>query len=209
VVTEYAWDSSSCDPCPGPTLDPNDLATLGADVIAATYQDVNTWGMTLTRLHARYGTDVEDDLVFRAVEAIDGGRGLPDTQGKLDPTVNKGAYVNNFQARYVIRHPWTGEVRCDNPQRGRWGGPPPEQQIVDPGTRAATDLAFAPRGEASLSDLVADDVPAIGVLASKGTQLPPPVRSTRGCGCSTGAGGASSAVLLLVVGAGLVRRRRQ
>ena len=30
VVTEYAWDAGTCDPCPGPTLDGNDLATLGA-----------------------------------------------------------------------------------------------------------------------------------------------------------------------------------
>jgi hypothetical protein len=33
VVTEYAWDASTCDPCPGPTLDGSDLATFGADVL--------------------------------------------------------------------------------------------------------------------------------------------------------------------------------
>ncbi|MBK9266831.1 MAG: DUF2330 domain-containing protein [Polyangiaceae bacterium] len=33
IVTEYAWDASTCDPCPGPTLSPNDLATLGMDVL--------------------------------------------------------------------------------------------------------------------------------------------------------------------------------
>ena len=33
VVTEYSWDSATCDPCPGPTLDSSDLATLGADVM--------------------------------------------------------------------------------------------------------------------------------------------------------------------------------
>jgi len=33
VVTEYSWDASTCDPCPGPTLFPNDFATLGADVL--------------------------------------------------------------------------------------------------------------------------------------------------------------------------------
>jgi hypothetical protein len=33
VVTEYAWDASSCDPCPSPTLTPQELATLGADVL--------------------------------------------------------------------------------------------------------------------------------------------------------------------------------
>ncbi len=33
VVTEYAWDAGACDPCPGPTLDGRDVATLGADVL--------------------------------------------------------------------------------------------------------------------------------------------------------------------------------
>jgi hypothetical protein len=33
VVTEYAWDASTCDPCPGPALQPADFATLGADVV--------------------------------------------------------------------------------------------------------------------------------------------------------------------------------
>ncbi|MGZ5970469.1 MAG: DUF2330 domain-containing protein [Polyangiales bacterium] len=33
VVTEYAWESSSCDPCPTPPLDDNDVATLGGDVL--------------------------------------------------------------------------------------------------------------------------------------------------------------------------------
>ena len=47
VVTEYAWDSGSCDPCPGPTLDGNDLATFGDDVIAKRYRP--TGGYTLTR----------------------------------------------------------------------------------------------------------------------------------------------------------------
>jgi MYXO-CTERM domain-containing protein len=207
VVTEYSWDSSSCDPCPGPVLEPDDLATLGADVIASTYRDVNPYGMVLTRLHARYGTDVKDDLVFRAVAAIEGGRGTPDAQGKLDPTVRTDHGVNNFQARYVIRHPWTGTVACDNPVRGRWGGPPPSEQIAT-GTQAATDLAFAPRGDLALTEMVADDVPEIGVLASEGNRLTPPVRSARGCGCTTGAGSSSAVLLVLVVG-GLLRRRRR
>jgi hypothetical protein len=33
VVTEYSWDASSCDPCPGPTLSQADFATLGADAL--------------------------------------------------------------------------------------------------------------------------------------------------------------------------------
>jgi hypothetical protein len=33
VVTEYSWDASTCDPCPGPALSPSDLASLGGDVM--------------------------------------------------------------------------------------------------------------------------------------------------------------------------------
>jgi hypothetical protein len=33
VVTEYAWDSSTCDPCPTPPLTPAELLLLGMDVI--------------------------------------------------------------------------------------------------------------------------------------------------------------------------------
>ncbi len=33
IVTEYAWDASTCDPCPGPALTSSDLITLGADVV--------------------------------------------------------------------------------------------------------------------------------------------------------------------------------
>ena len=32
VVTEYAWQATNCDPCPGPVLSSSDLLTLGADV---------------------------------------------------------------------------------------------------------------------------------------------------------------------------------
>ncbi|MBZ0232933.1 MAG: DUF2330 domain-containing protein, partial [Deltaproteobacteria bacterium] len=123
VVTEYAWDSSTCDPCPGPTLDQNDLATLGGDVLAATYKDLSLWGMTLTRLHARYGAEVADDLVFRAVEPLEGGRGTPDAEGKIESGA-RASGTNTFQGRYIILHPWTGAIACESPARGRWGGPP-------------------------------------------------------------------------------------
>lgn len=33
VVTEYSWQASSCDPCPGPTLRPEDFNAVGADQI--------------------------------------------------------------------------------------------------------------------------------------------------------------------------------
>jgi len=203
VVTEYAWDSGSCDPCPGPTLDPNDLATLGADVIASTYHDVNSYGMTLTRLHARYGKEVTSDLVFRAVEPIVGGRGIPDARGALPVELERSG-SNSFQGRYVILHPWEGALSCASPQRGRWGGPP-GQQLAAP--TPATNLAFAPRGQADLGTMVTA-VPKIGLLESKGQTLPIPVRQPQGCGCQA-QGGAASAGALVVLGFVLRRRRRR
>ncbi len=203
VVTEYSWDAGSCDPCPGPTLDGNDLATLGADIIGATYKDTEYASYTLTRLHARYGKDVKDDLVFRAVKPIEGGRGVPDAKGEVPIAVNQDVYTNNFQGRYMILHPWAGEVACESPQRGRWGGPPDGSQIAT----SATNLAFQPRGQVQLANLVAQDVPEIGVMSSGAVTPPTPLRKPQGCGgCATG--GASGALAALGI-LGLVRRRRR
>jgi len=204
VVTEYSWDSGSCDPCPGPTLDGNDLMTLGADVLGNTYKDVQPYGFTLTRLHARYGKEVKDDLVFRAVQPIEGGRGIPAANGAMDMQVHVDAGANNFQGRYVILHPWDGPVACTAPQRGRWGGPHGNQQI---GTQAATNLAFAPRG-ANLASFVAGDVPGVGVLSSGGAKLPNPLRQPQGCGCRA-EGGAQGLVGFAVLGLFVMRRRRR
>ncbi len=53
VLTEYAWDSSSCDPCPTTPLQPNEMEQLG---IPGGYGVV-------TRLHARYTNKLfKDDL---------------------------------------------------------------------------------------------------------------------------------------------------
>jgi MYXO-CTERM domain-containing protein len=202
VVTEYAWQANSCDPCPGPVLDPDDLATFGADVIDRAYKGIDPMSFTLTRLHARYGRDLGNDLVFRAVNPIVGGRGIPDASGNL-PTDVVADGENNFQGRYVILHPWTGAITCAAPDRGTWGGPP-GQQIA---TQAATNLAFVPRGKVQLASLVARDVPAIGVIASHGIALPPPLHKPLGCGCRTGGAGslAGAGVIALVV----LRRRRR
>jgi hypothetical protein len=172
VVTEYAWDARSCDPCPVPPLSPSDLATLGADVLPGAMGDQQAgppqsgpgmagppsrWrpsfgpGFIMTRLHARYSRDaLGEDLVFRAAPPIAGGREFMGENGKLERGHIKSG-SNNFQARYAVRHPWKGPITCANPVRGRWGGPPnagPAQP------RPATDLAFAPRGEVKLASFV-------------------------------------------------------
>ena len=265
VVTEYSWDAMSCDPCPGPTLDYSELATLGQDVLftpmpkasakpapdagskvkppagsddpldlivepepaarpAPPPPPPNDFSGTfvLTRLHARYGPeDMKDDLVFKKAGPIVGGR-EQHYDGKLEER-SRPDYTNNFQARYIIRHAWTGAVKCKSPQYGRWGGPPAGKDR--PQTMAAKDTAFAPRGKQALEVMVAADVPEIDVRAktaavstgrtagagadgdkkdsSKGD------KKKKGCGCdSTSAGGALPLLASIFALSWLWRRRR-
>jgi hypothetical protein len=197
VITEYAWDANTCDPCPGPTLSYQDLATLGADVLpdveevpapppptrsgpgarpspgpspALERPTARRWrpsGFVLTRLHARYSKDtLGDDLVFKEAPAIAGGREVRSDGKTLEQGAVKDSGVNNFQGRYAIRHPWKGPVECKEPRHGIWGGPP-TGAATQP--RAATNVAFAPRGGTALASYLAQDVPELGV---KG-QAPP------------------------------------
>ncbi|MBA2541089.1 MAG: DUF2330 domain-containing protein, partial [Deltaproteobacteria bacterium] len=151
VVTEYAWDASTCDPCPGPQLDGSDFMTLGADVISPNQPDDSRprkrgrfgGGYVLTRLHARYGKELLNDLIFKAAPPIAGGREHIVANNELEHGAQSSS-INNFQARYAIRHPWRGAITCPNPRRGIWGEPPSGAQIAKP--QGATDIAFAPRG---------------------------------------------------------------
>jgi MYXO-CTERM domain-containing protein len=239
VVTEYAWQATTCDPCPGPALNYHDFMTLGADVITSTEEDdmprpkgrgmrppIGGGGnFVLTRLHARYGKDIKDDLVFKAAPPIVGGREfvVDETTHKLEEG-SKPADTNNFQGRYAIRHPWTGEVKCDKPQRGIWGGP----NGGSPQTKPALDLAFAPRGQVQLAAaIVPQDVPEIGMKGGVLEQYaPPPMapqtsapappdykppKSERGCGCQTSDPAGLLPVLgvLLIFRPGMRRRRRK
>ena len=204
VITEYAWDASSCDPCPGPTLDESDFTVLGRDVIAG--QPGAYDGLVLTRLHARYGKDgAPNDLVFKAARPIAGGREERDEQGRLEERAHPDG-INNFQGRYAIRHAWTGPVQCANPVRGVWGGPPNGDEIA---IQPATKLGLAPRGKVQLPSLLAQDVPEVGVKAAPlpgggGFQSKP-----QGCGCTTDdAGGLAGGFALAGLVILFVRRRR-
>jgi uncharacterized protein (TIGR03382 family) len=203
VVTEYAWDASTCDPCPLPALTYNELATLGADVLNAgdapppppspppggraprppsglpgkpsgpvmpgspmmRRGGFRPSGFVITRLHARYTKEsLGEDLVFRAAPAIMGGREQRGPEGRLEERSRPSEYANNFQARYAVRHPWTGPVACETPRRGRWGGPPPGV-AGDNRPKPALGLAFAPRNM-QLASFLRSDAPELGVTAA-------------------------------------------
>lgn len=229
VVTEYAWDASTCDPCPGPALSGADLKTLGADVLPSASPFPS--GFVVTRLHARYGKEsLGEDLVFRAAPPIVGGREVRTNGTDLEHGASASS-LNNFQGRYAIRHPWGGPIECKNPVRNRWGGPPAGKPGPT-GPTPATNLAFVKR-DAKLASFVRSTIPELDVkgegapVSSVGTKpeagsvaandagapaspYDPKTSPSKGCGgCASGeSGGARGAFALAALVLAFVRRRR-
>ena len=92
VFLEYAWvvvpNTPSCDPCVAPYLTPAELRSLGAFWI--TTAPGPPGDAMLTRLHLRYDNrHFPEDLV------------LHETADRV-----------NWQARYVLHHPWRGAQEC-------------------------------------------------------------------------------------------------
>jgi hypothetical protein len=212
VVTEYAWGATKCDPCPTSPLNDEDLAAFGGSLFPA--QDLSAGinaSFVLTRLHARYEKDaLGEDLVFRAAPPITGGREVRDANGGLEQGVGHGG-INNFQARYAMRHAWSGAVECANPRRGVWG----LQTRAEP----AQNVAFVEdRESVSLESFLGDALPQ-GEAVSPRWVLPPmisPPPTSGGCaGCRVGEGESDGGAgdqrgisfLAMVAAAALARRR--
>ena len=94
VFTEYAWDISWCDPCAGAPMTNSELSELGARWIGGDDNSRFAYGQGanayVTRLHVRYdAAHFPEDLAL--IETHD---------------------RENFQVRYVLRHPWRGPATC-------------------------------------------------------------------------------------------------
>jgi len=98
VFLEYAWDMAWCDPCAADPLNRDELRELGVFWLDAGDEVANrsvrrpspAQNVYVTRLHLRYTADTfPEDLAFQQT----GDR-------------------QNFQGRYVMRHPWRGESDC-------------------------------------------------------------------------------------------------
>lgn len=94
VFLEYAWDMAWCDPCAADPLSGDELRRLGvfwiggkgSGIAPSAAQDV-----FVTRLHVSYDSKhFPEDLVLQET----GDR-------------------QNYQGRYIIRHPWQGATSCD------------------------------------------------------------------------------------------------
>jgi hypothetical protein len=98
VFLEYAWDMSWCDPCAADPLSADELRRLGVFWMNDRRNERVAPGpaqnVFVTRLHLSYDRDhFPEDLVFQET----GDR-------------------QNYQGRYVIRHPWKGAINCDASQ---------------------------------------------------------------------------------------------
>jgi hypothetical protein len=92
VFLEYAWDMGWCDPCAADPLSREQLRQLGVFWLdePAEPSRSSSANVFLTRLHVRYDdAHFPEDLVFQET-----------------------ADRENFQGRYVMRHPFTGEISC-------------------------------------------------------------------------------------------------
>jgi hypothetical protein len=221
VITEYSWDANTCDPCPVPALEPEELMTLGQDVLGQGDRGY-FGGMVLTRLHARYTKEsLGEDLVFRTAQPIVGGREF--LIGDHVERSSRPDSVNNFQGRYIIRHKWEGPIACENPIRGGWGGPPGGQP---PRASAATDTAFVDRNAISLGQVIREAIPELELVPGQatppaapeataaGTPAARPVPAEGGCASCTvpraslGLGSFAAAAIVIAFLVRITRRRR-
>jgi len=84
---EYAWDMGSCDPCSADPLNPEELRQAGVFWLDSTVSP----RVFISRIHVRYSRDrFPEDLMFQE-------------------TSNS----QFFQGRYILRHPFTGEMQCE------------------------------------------------------------------------------------------------
>jgi len=93
VFLEYAWDMTWCDPCAADPLSGEELRSLGVfwlEPQGRPGRGPQAQNVFLTRLHVRYDeAHFPEDLLFQ------------ETSDRA-----------NFQARYILRHPWTGQDEC-------------------------------------------------------------------------------------------------
>jgi hypothetical protein len=90
VFLEYAWDMSWCDPCAADPLSADELKKLGAFWLDGAPSGAPGQNAFVTRMHVRYDREhFPEDLMLQET-----------------------ADTENFQGRYVLRHPFTGRIAC-------------------------------------------------------------------------------------------------
>lgn len=182
------------------------------------------WGgdpRVITRLHYRYEPGgLGEDLVFRAATPMEGGREFG-TDGDELSAGAASSRINNFQARYAIRHEWEGPIECDEPRRGMWSGQPPEGPApatvgagrTEPGEeiQLSSFIVNARGFEVSAAPQNGAAEPAEAEAANDAPEasqtLLPAVNDSDDDGCSVGAAGSHSIWMLALAMFWIARRR--
>jgi hypothetical protein len=181
-----------------------DLLSLGGDRFywnkgstSDTVTTKNPSDFILTRLHLRYGASTGDRLELEPAKPIEGG------DEKAAPGARPGEY-NHFQARYVIRHPWTVKLSCPKPERGRWETHNADTPILGPvpSSRDPNVVARALGPDVALDKLELVVTPP-NWAPPKPVEAAPAPKKAGGC-CDAGGDPSLAPALLL-----LLRRRRR
>jgi len=278
-VYEYAWHSKGCgEPCPNEPLLPNELLTLGGDVLeeqtvpleerepappAETDEEKKAFAEELkamkpaersqakkdreaerkelarrkallerqnyivSRFHYRFdaATMKKDVEVGPAAHQIHGGTDLPQGQRHelpLEVVEEKQPGVpSKFQIRFNHFFPWDGMIKCEKPERWRWGKRWRHKRVWNK-IWMGVDLAYKRRDEIAANEVVMSRIPALGLGEIRPRAAPSAAPSASadsggargGCGCRaadtrlapTSSVLAGAALLGL---AGLRRRRRR
>jgi hypothetical protein len=173
----------------------------------------------VTRLHHRYGKDnlPKDPEIGPAAGGVEGGAQIPKgKQAEISSEV-KPAKHTRLQTRYLFFHPWKGMMKCERPDRWRWGKSPRTYR----GLRkiwVAEDLAEKDRKRIKPAEVVQTPVAALGLPgvtpnADGGTDAgtaEADKKDSKGCGCrQVGRAGDSGCAAFLILFAGLALHRRR
>lgn len=172
----------------------------------------------VTRLHHRFDAASlpKDPEIGPAAQHLEGGAFLPKGPDGEISTEIKPAKQSRMQTRYLFFHPWKGMMKCEKPERWRWGKPPRTYR----GLRkiwVAEDLAQRDRKRLKPAEVVKTAVPALGLTVA--AEVPEggadggsedDTKKQDSCGCSVpGAPAGPPVSALLLAGALALRAGRR
>lgn len=174
----------------------------------------------LSRLHYRYDAAAlpEDPKIGPASSGATGGVALPNGPKMEIDTSVKSTPASRLEIRYNNYHPWVPVIKCDHPERGKWGKSPPDYRGLRK-TWIAEDLSRKNRKQINPVKMVITPVPELGLpgtakkeVADAGADAGTDANKSGGkCSCTVPGAPAGAAGLFggLIAALGVYGRRRK